>query len=225
MKTVASLLGFLIILGFTQLAYSDQQPALILTVQPVITPTLIKATPIVSGTVTDMNGIAVSNATVTVTISAKQIQTTTDGQGSFSVNLPWLRVGEYVIEVQASKSPYVDSLSYVEYTADTPLGRQATAPPLYYDNDTLYLGDVKYWNSNAGDCTIAIVGSHKAINQPCDPTKLGLGNQVSSLSQSLLSVIQFNGTFKIFPAGIYYNAVRLSPGLVPGYLNQTWNSE
>lgn len=223
MKILAFLLGFLMILGFAQLAYSDQ-PSLLLTVQPVITPTLIKAAPIVSGMVTDMNGIAVSNATVIITISAKQIQTNTDGQGSFSVNLPRLHAGEYVIEVQASKSSYLDSLSYVEYTADTPLGKQTAAPPLYYDNDALYLGDVKYWNANAGDCTIVIIGSHKSINQACDPAKIGLGSQISGLSESLLSVMQFNGTFKIFPASTYYNAIRLSPELVPAYLNQAWNS-
>ena len=123
MKIAASLLGFLMVLGFVQLAYSDQQQELFLEVQPVITPTLINAPPFVSGTVTDANGIAVSNATVTITISSKQMQTTTGGQGSFSINLPKLHAGEYVIEVQASKDPYVGASSYVEYTADTPLGR------------------------------------------------------------------------------------------------------
>jgi hypothetical protein len=225
MKIVASLLGFLIILAFTQFAYSDQQPALLLTVQPVITPTLIKAPPVISGAVTDMNGIAVTNATVTVTILSKQTEVQTDGQGSFTVNLPSkLHVGEYVIEVQASKSLYSDALSYVEYTANPPLGKLATTPPLYYDIYTLYLGEVTSWNDNTGTCTIITLDSHKAINQACNPVTMGFGNQISGKSDSLLSVMQSNGTYKIFPASMYYSTIRLSPSLVPGYLNESWNS-
>jgi hypothetical protein len=225
MKTVTSLLGFLIIVAFTQLAYSDQQPVLLLTVQPVITPTLIKAPPVISGAVTDMNGIAVTNATVIVTISSKQTDVQTDGQGSFTVNLPSkLHVGEYVIEVQASKSLYSDAFSYVEYTVNPPLGNQATAPPLYYDNYTLYLGDVTSWNDNTGTCTIITVDSHKAINQACNPANMGFGSQISGKSDSLLSLMQYNGTYKIFPAGMYFSTIRLTPSLVPGYLNESWNS-
>lgn len=225
MKIAASLLGFLVILAFTQFAYSDQQPALFLAVQPVITPTLIKAAPIISGSVTDMNGITVTNATVIVTISSKQTEVQTDGQGSFTINLPSkLRVGEYVIEVQASKSLYSDAISYVEYTVNPPLGKLATAPPLYYDNYTLYLGDVTSWNDNTGVCTITTVDSHKAIHQTCNPANMGFGSQISGISESRLSLMQFNDTYKIFPASMYFSTIRLVPSLVPGYLNSTWNS-
>jgi hypothetical protein len=223
-KIVTSLLGFLIILAFTQFAYSDQQPALLLTVQPVITPTLIKASPVVSGAVTDMNGAAVSNATVTVTISSKQTEVQTDGQGSFTTSLPSkLHVGEYVIEVQASKSTYSDALSYIEYTVNPPLGKQATSPPLYYANYALYLGEVTSWNDTAGECTIVTIDSHKAINQSCNPANMGFGSQISGKSDSLLSVMQFNNTYKVFPASMYYNTIMFPPSLVPGYLNEFWN--
>jgi len=225
MKIASSLLGFLIILAFTQFAYSDQQPALFLAVQPVITPTLIKAAPVVSGSVTDMNGIAVANATVTVTISSKQTEVQTDGQGSFTINLPSkIHVGEYVIEVQASKILYNSALSYVEYTVNPPLGKMATTPPLYYGNYTLYLGDVTRWNDSTGTCTVTIAGSHKVINQACNPANMGFGNQISGKSDSLLSLMQINGTYKIFPASVYFSIIRLTPSLVPGYLNETWNS-
>lgn len=194
--------------------------------------------PVIVGNVTDQAYKPVANANVFIIFGSEAVTTTTDNQGHFKYQsaIP-ATPGTYEIDVTVTKQGYIKQLANSVYTAN-PYPSTMTTPantttaitntisglPVFAGNYTVYLGKVAQWNLET-TCFVDFSNKYMRFLKTCD--LYNLDPQDFTIDQKIIpmvTVIQYNGTYRLFPDHVYSEAYYLGNDTATSFAEATWKS-
>jgi len=209
---------------------------MLVNVKPQNNPIIQGDYPIIMGNVLDQAYRPVTNANVLILYGSEAVTTTTDNQGNFRYTsaIP-STPGTYEIDVTVTKPGYIKQLASSSYTvypysnATNTTGNDTiansspvTGLPVTAGNYTVFLGKVAQWNLET-TCMVDFSNKYMRFLKTCDLYKLD--PQDFQQDQSIIpmvTVIQYNNTYRLFPDGIYTEAFHMGSQTVNSFVNETW---
>jgi len=201
---------------------------LLVTVKPERSPIMTGEYPVMIGTVKDQAYKPVANANILILFGKEAVTTTTDKEGNFRYQsaIP-SKAGIYEIDVTASKSGYVKGLASSTYmvqtqqTTATPT-RTITGLPVQAGDYTVFLGKVTQWNLET-TCFVKFSDKYIRFLKTCD--LYNLAPQDFKTDQQIIpivSVIQHNEAYRLFPQNVYTNAFYLENDTLKNFVAGAW---
>ena len=229
-----------IVIGFSSIqeSRSELTYSMLVSVKPLKDPIVQGDFPVIVGNVTDQAYRPVANANVFIIFGSEAVTTTTDGNGQFKYAsaIP-ATPGTYEIDVTVTKPGYLKQLASSDYTVD-PYPTTMTTPantttsitntisglPVLAGNYTVYLGKVPQWNLET-TCFVGFSDKYVRFLRTCD--LYNLEPQDFKIDQPiipLVAVIEYNGTYRLFPDSVYSKAYYLGNDTAEGYVASQWQS-
>lgn len=228
------------VLGFSsiQVSHSILTYSMLVSVKPLKDPITQGEYPVIVGNVTDQAYKPVTDAHVFIIFGPEAVTTTTDAQGHFKYQsaIP-ATPGTYEIDVTVTKPGYIKQLATSVYTVN-PYPTTKTTPanttalltdtisglPVFAGNYTVYLGKVAQWNLET-TCFVDFSDKYMRFLHTCD--LYNLDPQDFKIDQKIIpmvTVIEYNGTYRLFPDHVYNEAYYLGNDTATGFAATTWNS-
>lgn len=228
------------IIGFSsiQASHSVLTYSMLVNVKPLKDPIMQGEYPVIVGNVTDQAYRPVADAQVFIIFGSEAVTTTTDNQGQFEYKsaIP-ATPGTYEIDVTVTKQGYIKQLASSVYTVDpytstmttsanttTSLTNTITGLPVNAGNFTVYMGKVEHWNLET-TCFVDFSDKYVRFLKTCD--LYNLDPQDFKIDQNVIpivTVIEYNGTYRLFPDQVYSEAYYLGNDTATNFINATWNS-
>ena len=194
--------------------------------------------PVIVGNVTDQAYKPVPNANVFIIFGSEAVTTTTGADGKFRYqSAKSATPGTYEIDVTVTKPGYLKQLATSVYTVN-PYPTTMTTPanttvpvtytisglPVSAGNYTVYLGKVAQWNLET-TCFVDFSDKYMRFLKTCglynlDPEDCKIDQKVIPM----VSVIQYNGTYRLFPENVYHEAYYLGNDTAESFVEGTWQS-
>ncbi len=235
---IAAVLVVFTIIGFSTIQASNSVLTynMLASVRPLKDPIMQGDFPVIVGNVTDQAYKPVANANVFIIFGSEAVTTTTNNQGNFKYQsaIP-AKPGTYEIDVTVTKSGYIKKLADSIYTVN-PYPTSKTTPantttaitntisglPVFAGNYTVYLGKVTQWNLET-TCFVDFGGKYMRFLKTCDlynldPQDFKIDQQVIPM----VAIIQYNGTYRLFPSHIYNEAYYLGNDTAIDFVDVTW---
>ncbi|HKU33128.1 MAG TPA: carboxypeptidase-like regulatory domain-containing protein [Candidatus Nitrosotalea sp.] len=229
---------FVIAFSSVQVSHSVLTYKMLVSVKPQKDPIMQGDYPVIVGNVTDEAYKPVTNANVFIIFGSEAVTTTTDNQGQFKYQsaIP-ATPGTYEIDVTITKPGYVKQLASSAYTVNpypttkttvanvtTPITNLISGLPVFAGNYTVYLGKVAQWNLET-TCFVDFSDKYVRFLKTCDlynldPQDFKIDQQVIPM----VSVIQYNNTYRLFPDNVYNEAYYLGNDTAEGFIEETWKS-
>ena len=231
---VISIIG----LSNIQVSHSVLTYNMLVSVKPQKDPITQGEFPVIVGNVTDQAYKPVANANVFIIFGSEAVTTTTDNQGKFKYQSAISATpGTYEIDVTVTKPGYIKQLANSIYTVNpypttkiTPANTTTTITntvsglPVLAGNYTVYLGKVAQWNLET-TCFVDFSDKYMRFLKTCDlynidPQDFKIDQQVIPM----VTVIQYNNTYRLFPENIYNEAYYLGNDTAGNFVATTWQS-
>lgn len=229
---------FVVAFSSVQVSNSVLTYKMLVSVKPQKDPIMQGDYPVIVGNVTDEAYKPVTNANVFIIFGSEAVTTTTDNQGQFKYKsaIP-ATPGTYEIDVTITKQGYVKQLASSAYTVNpypttkttagnvtTPITNLISGLPVVAGNYTVYLGKVAQWNLET-TCFVDFSDKYVRFLKTCDlynldPQDFKIDQQVIPM----VSVIQYNNTYRLFPDNVYNEAYYLGNDTAEGFIEETWKS-
>lgn len=215
---------------FTSVHVSDSiLGKLVVTVKPETSPIRAKQFPVIVGTVTDEASKPVINAKVKITFAKEVITTSTDSNGNFRyASKIESSPGQYRINVVATKEGYDTGFGSSSYFVNAPppvtYSKGTKGAPLTVGNYTVYLGKVTEWNLET-TCFVAFGDEYRRFLKTCDLYTMAPEDFKKPTKMiSVLSVIKYNGDYRLFPISVYYETYKMTENTRMSYADNTWKN-
>lgn len=194
--------------------------------------------PVIVGNVTDQAYRPVANANVFIIFGSEAVTTTTDNSGKFRYQsaIPGTP-GTYEIDVTVTKPGYVKQIATSAFTVDpypttkttianttTSITNTISGLPVLAGNYTVYLGKVAQWNLET-TCFVDFSDKYLRFLRTCD--LYNLEPQDFKIDQPvipLVTVIQYNGTYRLFSDNVYSEAYYLGNDTAENFVAAKWQS-
>ncbi len=171
--------------------------------------------PTIIGTVDNQAYKPIANANVLIEYGTVIVTTTTDDNGSFRYQsaIPSTH-GIYEVDVTATKDGYVKTLSNSTFTVSPRqmapvLTRTITGLPIQSGNYTVFLGKVSQWNLET-TCMVDFGTKYMRFLKTCDLYNIAPEDfQTDQPIIPMVSVIQNNDTYRLFPENVYMTAANM----------------
>lgn len=228
------------VIGFSNIpiSHSVLTYSMLVSVKPLKDPIMQGEYPVIVGNVIDQAYRPVPNANVFIIFGSEAVTTTTDNQGNFKYQSAIPETpGTYEIDVTVTKSGYIKQLATSTYTVNpypttkTTLANTTTAItntisglPVSAGNYTVYLGKVAQWNLET-TCFVDFSDKYMRFLKTCD--LYNLDPQDFKMDQKVIpmvTVIQYNGTYRLFPENVYNEAYYLGNDTTSNFAATTWQS-
>jgi hypothetical protein len=232
------LVVFIIAFSSIQVSHSTLTYSMLVNVEPQTNPITQGDYPVIVGNVTDQAYKPVTGANVLILFGSEAVTTTTDNQGDFKYQsaIP-STPGTYEIDVTVSKTGYINGLASSTYTVNpyptnnttqsntvTVISNPITGLPVYTGNYTVYLGKVTQWNLET-TCFVDFSTKYMRFLKTCDLYNLAPADfQTDQPVIPMVTVIQYNSTYRLFPENVYDEAYYLGNGTLNGFVAKTWQS-
>ena len=233
-----ALVVLIVAFSSVQVSHSTLSYTMLVNVKPETNPITQGDYPVIMGNVTDQAYRPVTDATVLILFGSEAVTTTTDNQGDFRYQsaIP-ATPGTYAIDVTISKTGYVKALASSTYTVNpypttkttyanvtTALSNTITGLPISAGNYTVSLGKVAQWNLET-TCFVDFDNKYMRFLKTCDlynmaPEDFKVDQQVIPV----LTVIQYNNTYRLFPESVYMSAYYLENATLNNFVTGTWQN-
>ncbi len=233
----AVLVGAIIVLSNVQVSDSVLTYNMLVTVAPEKSPIMQGEYPVIIGTAKDEAYKPVTNAKVLILFGNEAVTTTTDNKGNYRYQsaIP-ATPGTYEIDVTVTKNGYNKGLASTTYEVDsyftnqtanvnvTPL-RAVNGLPVVAGNYTVYLGKVVQWNLET-TCFVSFSDKYIRFLKTCDLYNMVPAGyfQPDEKIIPIVSVIQHNDTFRLFPQSVYNNAYYMDNDTLKTFAASTWQN-
>lgn len=233
----AVLVVFIIAFSSIQVSHSTLTYNMLVNVSPQTNPITQGDYPVIIGNVTDQAYQPVTGATVLILFGSEAVTVTTDSQGDFRYQsaIP-STPGTYQIDVTVSKTGYINALASSTYTvnpypinatqanATAALSNPVTGLPISTGNYTVYLGKVTQWNLET-TCFVDFSTQYLRFLKTCDLYNLAPADfQTDQPIIPMVTVIQYNNTYRLFSESVYNEAYYLGNGTLNGFITKAWQS-
>ena len=232
-----ALVVFVIAFSSIQVSHSTLTYTMLVNVGPQTNPITQGDYPVIVGNVTDQAYKPVADATVLILFGSEAVTTTTDNYGNFKYQsaIP-ATPGTYEIDVTVSKTGYINALASSTYTVNpypttkttqanvtTALSNTITGLPLSAGNYTVSLGKVTQWNLET-TCFVDFDNKYMRFLKTCDLYNLAPADfQTDQQVVPMITVIQYNNTYRLFPENVYMSAYYLGNDTLNNFITETWH--
>jgi hypothetical protein len=232
-----SLVVLIIAFSSIQVSHSTLTYSMLVNVEPQTNPITQGSYPVIIGNVTDQAYKPVVDANVLILFGSEAVTVTTDNQGNFKYQsaIP-ATPGTYEIDVTVSKTGYINALASSTYTVNpypanttqandtTALSNPVTGLPVSTGNYTVYLGKVTQWNLET-TCFVDFSTKYMRFLKTCDLYNLAPADfQTDQPITPMVTVIQYNDTYRLFPESVYMSAYNMGNDTLNGFITKTWQS-
>ncbi len=223
------ILGIMLVFANTQISGSTLGK-LVVTVKAEKTPISAKQFPVIVGTVTNEASKPIDNVKVKITFAKEVITTSTDSNGNFRYEsqIP-SSTGQFMINVVATKDGYGTGYASSTYFVNVPppvtFSKGTKGAPMSTGNYTVYLGKVTEWNLET-TCFVAFGEEYRRFLKTCDLYEMAPDDFKKPTKMiSVLTVIKYNGEYKLFPVNVYYDTYKhkIDDARIQ-YLYNIWNN-
>ena len=228
------------IIGFSNIpiSHSVLTYSMLVSVNPEKDPIMAGEYPVIVGSVKDQAYRPVPGATVFILFGSEAVTTTTDTQGNFKYKSAILQdPGTYEIDVTVTKSGYIKQLAKSTYTikpysttkitpanTTTAITNTISGLPVFAGNYTVYLGKVAQWNLET-TCFVDFSDKYVRFLKTCDLYNLNPQDfKIDQKVISMVTVIQHDGTYRLFPQNVYNKAYYLGNNTAVNFVSTTWQS-
>ncbi len=228
----------IVVFSSIQASHSELTYDMIVSVKPQSDPIMQGDFPVIVGNVTDQVYRPVANANVLIIFGSEAVTTTTDNQGQFKYKsaIP-AAPGTYEIDVTVTKQGYVKQLAGSLYTVNpypttkttsanttVPITNLISGMPVMAGNYTVYMGKVTQWNLET-TCFVDFSTKYVRFLKTCDlynldPKDFAIDQPVIPL----VTVIQYNDTYRLFPDNVYNKAYYLGNNTAESYVASIWQT-
>lgn len=211
----AFLIGVTIIMSNIQVSESVLDSKMLVSVKAETNPITEGGFPVIVGTVLDQASKPISNANVLIMYGTVIVTTTTDEKGNFRYEsaMPSTH-GIYEVDVTVTKDGYAKSLGSSTFTVSprqtTPIvTKTITGLPIQAGNYTVFLGKVAQWNLET-TCFVDFSNKYMRFLKTCDLYNMAPEDFKDDQTViPMVSVIQNNDTYRLFPENVYINAANM----------------
>jgi len=227
-----------LVVGFSSIQQSQSELtySMLVSVKPQTDPIMQGDYPVIVGNVTDQAYRPVADANVFIIFGPEAVTTTTDSNGQFRYQsaIP-ATPGTFEIDVTVTKPGYVKQLAASDYTVDpypttmttaanttVPITNTISGLPVLAGNYTVYLGKVSQWNLET-TCFVDFSDKYLRFLRTCDLYNLEPQDfKVDQPVIPLVTVIQYNGTYRLFSDSVYDKAYYLGNETAEGFVASEW---
>jgi hypothetical protein len=228
------------IIGFSNIpvSHSILTYSMLVSVNPQKDPIMQGEYVVIVGNVKDQAYRPIHDATVFILFGSEAVTTTTDNQGNFKYKSAILQTpGTYEIDVTVTKSGYIKQLAKTTYTikpysttkttsanTTTAITNTITGLPVSAGDYTVYLGKVAQWNLET-TCFVDFSDKYVRFLKTCDLYNLNPQDfKIDQKVISMVTVIEYNGTYRLFPQNVYNEAYYLGNDTASDFAAKTWQS-
>ncbi|MGI0065418.1 MAG: hypothetical protein ACREAT_01520 [Nitrosotalea sp.] len=209
------LIGFTVVMSSIQVSESILAGQMLVTVKAETDPITEGGFPVIIGTVVDQGYKPISNANVLIAYGTTIVTTTTDDKGSFRYQsaIPSTH-GIYQVDVTVSKDGYTKTFASSTFTVSPrptapTVTKTITGLPIQSGNYIIFLGKVSQWNLET-TCFVDFGTKYMRFLKTCDLYNMAPEDfQTDQTIIPMVSVIQNNDTYKLFPENVYMTAANL----------------
>lgn len=184
--------------------------------------------PVITGTVKNEAYKPIANANILIMFGTIIVSTTTDDQGNFQYQSATPSThGVYEVDATATKDGYTKGLGTAIFTVSprpveqTPT-KTITGLPVEAGNYTVFLGRVAQWNLET-TCFVDFSDRHMRFLRSCDLYSMAPEDfQTDQQIIPMVSVIHYNGTYRLFPESIYLKAANMQNGTLETFVAGTF---
>ncbi len=231
------LIIFVVAFSNIQISHSTLTYNMLVTVKSQTDPIMQGDYPVIVGNVTDQAYQPVTGANVLILFGNEAVTTTTNNQGQFTYQsaIP-ATPGTYEIDVTATKEGYIQQMANSTYTVDpypttqntanvtTSITNTVSGLPLSEGNYTVFLGKVTQWNLET-TCFVDFSDKYMRFLKTCDLYNIAPEDfQSDAQIVPMVTVIQYNDTYRLFSENIYDKAYYLGNNTSTSFIAQTWDS-
>ncbi|MDH2906469.1 MAG: carboxypeptidase regulatory-like domain-containing protein [Candidatus Nitrosotalea sp.] len=222
------LIGFTVAMSSVHSSESILANQMIVSVRAETNPITEGGFPTIVGTVDDQAYKPIANANVLIEYGTVIVTTTTDDNGSFKYQsaIPSTH-GIYEVVATAAKDGYARTVTNSTFTVmpkqTAPVvTRTITGLPIQTGNYTVFLGKVAQWNLET-TCFVDFGTKYMRFLNTCD-----LYNMVPEDFQTdqpvtpMVSVIQNNDTYRLFPESVYTTAANMDNNTLDTFVAGTY---
>ncbi|MGI0047184.1 MAG: carboxypeptidase-like regulatory domain-containing protein [Nitrosotalea sp.] len=232
------LMIFVIAFSNIQVSHSVLTYSMLVSVKPQTDPIMQGDYPVITGNVTDQAYQPVADATALILFGNEAVTTTTDNQGEFTYTsaIP-ATPGTYEVDVTVTKEGYIKQMASSTYTVNpypttmntyanvtTAMTNTISGLPVSAGNYTVFLGKVAQWNLET-TCFVDFSDKYLRFLKTCDLYNLAPEDfQIDQQVIPMVTVIQYNDTYRLFPESIYDKAYYLGNETSSGFIAETWQN-
>ncbi len=211
----ALVIGFTIVMSSVHVSESILANQMLVSVRAQTDPIVEGGFPTIIGTVDDQAYKPIANANVLIEYGTIIVTTTTDDNGSFKYQsaIPSTH-GVYEVVATATKDGYTKTIVNSTFTvvprqSASVLTRTITGLPIQSGNYTVYLGKVAQWNLET-TCMVDFGTKYMRFLKTCDLYNMAPEDfKTDQPVTPMVSVIQNNDTYRLFPEDIYMKAANI----------------
>jgi hypothetical protein len=209
------LIGFTFVISNIHVSESILAGQMLVTVKAETDPITEGGFPVIVGTVVDQGYKPIANANVLIAYGTIIVTTTTDDKGSFRYQsaVPSTH-GTYEVDATITKSGYTKSFASSTFTVSPrqsvpTVTKTITGLPIQSGNYTVFLGKVSQWNLET-TCFVDFGTKYMRFLKTCDLYSMTPEDfQTDQTIIPMVSVIQNNDTYRLFPENVYMTAANL----------------
>ncbi len=184
--------------------------------------------PMIVGTVDDQAYKPIADANVLIEYGTVIVTTTTDDNGTFKYQsaIPSTH-GIYEVDATVTKDGYTKTMTNSTFTV-VPIQtapvvvKTITGLPIQSGNYTVYLGKVAQWNLET-TCMVDFGTKYMRFLKTCDLYNMAPEDfQTDQPVTPMVSVIQDNDTYKLFPENVYMAAAGMDNNTLDTFVANTY---
>ena len=186
--------------------------------------------PVIVGTVKDQAYKPVSNANVLIAFGKTLVTITSDDQGNFRYQSATPSTqGIYKVDTTATKNGYLKGSASSTFTVKprqviSTVSKTITGLPIQSGDYTVFFGKVTQWNLET-TCFVNFSDKHMRFLKTCDLYNLAPDDfKTDQQTISMVSVIQKNDTYRLFPKNVYLGASNMENDTLKKFVANTWAS-
>ncbi len=224
----ALVLGFTVIMSSIHVSESMLANQMLVTVRAQTDPIVEDEFPTIVGTVYDQAYKPIANANVLIEYSTIIVTTTTDNNGTFKYQsaIPSTH-GIYEVDATVTKDGYTKTMANSTFTV-VPIQtapvvvKTITGLPIQSGNYTVYLGKVAQWNLET-TCMVDFGTKYMRFLKTCDLYNMAPEDfQTDQPVTPMVSVIQDNDAYKLFPENVYMTAAGMDNNTLDTFVANTY---
>ena len=224
----ALVLGFTVIMSSVHVSESMLANQMLVSVRAQTDPIVEGGFPMIVGTVDDQAYKPIADANVLIEYGTVIVTTTTDDNGTFKYQsaIPSTH-GIYEVDATVTKDGYTKTMTNSTFTV-VPIQtapvvvKTITGLPIQSGNYTVYLGKVAQWNLET-TCMVDFGTKYMRFLKTCDLYNMAPEDfQTDQPVTPMVSVIQDNDTYKLFPENVYMAAAGMDNNTLDTFVANTY---
>lgn len=221
-------IGFVVAMSSIQVSESTLSNKMLISVKAEKDPITEGEFPVIVGNVKNEAYKPIANANVLIMFGTTIVSTTTDEHGNFRYQSSTPSThGIYEVDVTATKDGYTKVLGKTTFTVNprhvaSTVTRTITGLPIEAGKYTVFLGKVTQWNLET-TCFVDFSNKHMRFLKTCDLYNMAPEDfQTDQQIIPMVSVIQNNDTYRLFPESAYIKAANMENNTLETFVANTF---